>query len=87
VPGAMSVLALYLSLSILVISITTIKSTGVFYFKTTTIIVCIGMLFVNDYFRFYGSLPKATWGEEIGLYAFYIIICITGFSKAKKYRQ
>ena len=76
----MSVLVLYLSLGILIISIA-----GVFYFKTTAIIVCIGMLFVNDYLRFYGSIPKATWGEALGLFAFYIIICTVGFSKAKKY--
>ena len=48
VPGAMSVLAFYLCLVALVMSIITIKSAGVFYFKTTAIIVCIGMLIVND---------------------------------------
>jgi hypothetical protein len=81
----MSILAFYLSLGVLVISITTIKATGVFYFKTTAIIVCVGMLIINDYLRFYGSLPQVTWGEKIGLYVFYIVICITGFFKTKKY--
>ncbi|PWS54660.1 hypothetical protein DK924_09095 [Pseudoalteromonas sp. meg-B1] len=69
----------------LIVSISTIKSAGVFYFKTTAIIVCVGTLVFNDYLRFYGSLPQATWAEKIGLYAFYIVICITGFFKAKKY--
>ena len=85
VPGAMSILAFYLSLGALIVSILTIKSADVFYFKTTAIIVCVGMLVVNDYLRFYGSLSQATWAEKIGLYAFYIVICITGFFKAKKY--
>jgi hypothetical protein len=60
----MSVLAFYLSLVVLAISITTIKSAGIFYFKTTVIIVCVGMLIVNDYLRFFGSLPQATWGKS-----------------------
>ena len=87
VPGTMSVLAFFLSLSVLIISISTIKTAGVFYFKTTAIIVFIEMLIVNDYLRLYDSLSQATWGERLGLYAFYIVICITGFFKAKKYSR
>jgi uncharacterized membrane protein len=64
VAGAIPVLAFYLSFVALVIAITSIKSTGVFYFKTTAIIVCFGMLMVNDYMRLYYSFPPATWGES-----------------------
>jgi len=84
VPGAMSLLAFYLSLAALVISITSIKSAGTFYFRTTAIIVCIGMLIVNDYLRLYGSLPQSTWEEKLGLYAVYTAICVAGAFKLKK---
>ena len=87
VPGAMSVLAFYLSLMALVVSITSIKYIGVFYFKITAIIVCVGMLVVNDYLRLYSSLPQATWGEKLGLYVLFIAICIIGFFIVKKYRK
>lgn len=81
----MSILAFYFSLIVLAISIITIKSTGVFYFKTTAIIVCFGVIIVNDYLRLYGSISQVSWNERLGLYAFYVVICIVGFIKTKKY--
>ncbi len=80
----MSVLAFYLSLAALIISIFSIKSGGVFYFKTTAAIVFFGMLIVNDYLRLYGSLPQATWAEKLGMYTFYILICMAGVISVKK---
>ena len=87
VPGAISVLSFYLSLMALVIAITSIKYAGVFYFKMTAIIVCVGMLVVNDYLRLYSSLPQVRWGEKLGLYGIYVAICIAGFFIVKKYRK
>ena len=84
VPGAMSLFAFYLSLVMLVTSIATIKRTGDFYFKTTAIVVCVGMLIINDYIRLFGSFSHATWGEKLGMYAFYMVIYIIGFLKVKR---
>jgi hypothetical protein len=81
----MSVLAFYLCLVALAMYIITIKLAGVFYFKTTAIIVCIGMLIVNDYLRLYGSIPQASWGQKLGLYAFYIAICTLGVIISKRH--
>ena len=80
----MSLLAFYLSLAVLITVITTIRSVGIFYFKTTAIIACLGMLVANDYLRLYGSLPQSSWGEKLGCYTVFIVICIAGTLKAKK---
>jgi hypothetical protein len=87
VPGAMSVLAYYLSLVALIFSIWTIKSGGVYYFKTTATIVCVGMFIFNDYLRLYSSLPQATWAEKLGLYTFYILIGVVGLTRVKKHSK
>ncbi|MBU2970413.1 hypothetical protein KO527_13745 [Pseudoalteromonas sp. C2R02] len=87
VPGALSLLAFYLSLVSLIISITTIKSFGIIYFKATSIIVGFGMLIINDYLRIYGSLPQSTWVEKMSLYGIYLIICSIGLLSVKRHGE
>jgi len=87
IPGAMSLLAFYLSLTSLIISISTIKTAGIFFFKITAIIVGSGMLITNDYLRVYASFPQSTWVEKISMYVFYMIICIIGFLSIKKHHK
>lgn len=88
IPGALSLLAFYLSLVSLIISITTIKSFGIIYFKRTSIIVGFGMLIINDYLRIYGSLPpQSTWVEKMSLYGIYLIICSIGLLSVKRHGE
>ena len=75
VPGAMSALASIITLLILVISIVTIKTGNLFYFKVTAVISGISIFIVNDSLRLYGSLPQVPWEFQVGFYSLFIIIC------------
>jgi hypothetical protein len=87
IPGAISIMAYFLSLLALIFSIIPIKSSGGYYFKTTASIVGIGMLITNDYLRVYASMPQSTWVEKMSLYAIYLIICLTGLLSVKRYNK
>jgi hypothetical protein len=83
VPGAMSVLALYVVIFALIISIITIKSGTAFYFKLTAIISAIGIFIVNDALRLYGSLPQSSGLLKLSVYSIFIIICVLANRYAK----
>ena len=68
VPGAFSILASHVALLALLLSITTIKSGNIFYFKSTAIISAVGLFIVNDGLRLYGSLPDISWQYRFGAY-------------------
>lgn len=87
VPGALSIMAFFLSLLALMFSIIPIKSSGRYYFKTTAIIVAIGMLITNDYLRIYASLPQSTWVEKVSMYTLFLIICLIGLLSVKRYNN
>ncbi|WP_462156063.1 hypothetical protein [Pseudoalteromonas piscicida] len=84
VPGSLAVLAFYLSLALLLISLFTISSTCHYYFKLTAIIVGVGMLVLNDYLRVVMPSPEPTWLNRIALYLVYLIICGVGMIKIKR---
>ncbi len=58
VPGAMSMLALYIALLALITSIITIKSGDVFYFKITAIISAIGIFIYPSHFKMQVLAPE-----------------------------
>ncbi|ASD69269.1 hypothetical protein [Pseudoalteromonas piscicida] len=84
VPGSMSVLAFYLSLALLLISLFTISSTNHRHFQLTAIIVGVGMLVLNDYLRVVMPSPEPTWPNRIALYLLYLTICGIGMIKIKR---
>jgi hypothetical protein len=85
VPGGMSVLALYIVIPSLIVSIITIESGSVFYFKSTAIISAIGIFIVNDGLRLYGSLAKSPLIYKLSVYSIFIIICLLASFYAKKH--
>ncbi|MDW7548636.1 hypothetical protein [Pseudoalteromonas peptidolytica] len=83
VPGSMAVLAFYISLTLLLVSLFTISSASYLHFKFTAIIVGVGMLFLNDYLRVVMPSPESTWSSKIGLYLIYVLITVIGIIKIK----
>ena len=84
VPGVMSALASFITLLILVISIVTIKTGNIFYFKVTAVISGISLFIVNDSLRLYGSLPQVSWEYQVSYYSLFIIICGLAIYYAKR---
>ncbi|MBQ4836611.1 hypothetical protein [Pseudoalteromonas luteoviolacea] len=81
VPGAMSILAYYISLFVLLLSIITIKYGGRWCFKSTAVIVGLGIFIVNDYLRLVGSLPSSTWVGKLVMYGVFTVITTIGIRK------
>jgi hypothetical protein len=84
VPGAMSAVASFIAILILVISIVTIKTGNLFYFKFTAVISGISIFIVNDSLRLYGSLPQVPWEYQVSFYSLFIIICSLAIYYAKR---
>lgn len=84
VPGAMSVLASFAGLVVLVVSILSIKAGSTFYFKVTAIITAAGIFLVNDGLRLYEPLPQVSWMNRISVYCVFLIICLLANLYAKK---
>ncbi|MEZ7204225.1 hypothetical protein [Pseudoalteromonas sp. DY56-GL79] len=84
VPGSMAVLAFYLSLALLLVSLFTISSANHRHFQLTAIIVGVGMLVLNDYLRVIMPYPEPTWLNRIALYLVYLTICGIGMIKVKR---
>ncbi|WP_017216826.1 hypothetical protein [Pseudoalteromonas sp. NJ631] len=84
VPGSMAVLAFYLSLALLLVSLFTISSANHHHFQLTAIIVGVGMLVLNDYLRVIMPSPEPTWPNRITLYLVYFTICGIGMIKIKR---
>jgi heme O synthase-like polyprenyltransferase len=85
VPGAISVLAVYLSLFILMLCITTIKFHGSKYFKLTLRVTGLGIFLLSDCFRLYGNDSGIGWTEKLFFYAIYCIIVLFGHYKIKRH--
>ncbi|MBQ4809780.1 hypothetical protein J8M20_00445 [Pseudoalteromonas luteoviolacea] len=83
VPGAMSVLAYYLSIVVFASSVMTIGQCGIVYFRANALITAIGAIVLNDYLRLIGSLEVATWTGKAALYSLYLIVLLFGTWKAK----
>ena len=78
VPGAMSVLASFAELVVLVVSILSIKAGSTFYFKVTAIVTAAGIL------RLYEPLPQISWMNRISVYCVFLMICLLANLYAKK---
>ena len=78
VPGAVSMIGLLISMVALIMSILSIKTGNVFYFKTAVIITGFGIFAVNDGLRLYDSIPHVTWQYKLGVYCIFIMVCIFG---------
>ncbi|AOT08118.1 hypothetical protein S4054249_09790 [Pseudoalteromonas luteoviolacea] len=83
VPGAMSVLAYYLSICVLATSIYMVKFGQIWCFKMTAFFVSLGTFFINDYLRLFESALSSTWATKMALYTLLIVSVLIGISRIK----
>ena len=74
VPGAMSIIALFISFAVLIFPIFTIKTGDLFYFKIIAILTAFNIFIANDGVRIYGSLPQILWQHKLIIYCAFIAI-------------
>ncbi|MDK1286244.1 hypothetical protein [Pseudoalteromonas umbrosa] len=86
VPGAMSVLAFYASLIVLLLSIMTIQGNVYWCFKLVSITVGLGMLLVNDYLRLFAGLPSESLLGKLVMYSGFVTIVLFGIKRVLSMR-
>ena len=83
VPGAVSVMGLFISMGALVISIFSISRGDRYYFIITLFIVFFGVFFINDALRIWNSLPIPI-NAKLAMYAFFAFVVLGSIFFARK---
>jgi len=84
VPGAMSIIALFIAFTVLIFSIFTIKTGDLFYFKIISMLTAFNVFIANDGVRIYGSLPQILWQYKLIIYCAFIAIYALAIYFVKK---
>ncbi len=83
VPGAMSIIGLFVSLVALVISIFSVSYSKNNHYKITLIIVIVGIVFINDALRVWQPLP-IPFNIKITLYSIFVLVVLACMFFANK---
>lgn len=83
VPGGMSVIGLFISLTALVISIFSVSYNKSNYYKITLTTVIVGVVFINDALRVWQPLPMP-FNAKITMYSLFFLVVLVCMIFAKK---